>query len=69
MLIKKNKMFFVNFNFGGYSYVYAKNLNEAKDKLLEKLGEKLYNEINWNNLISGKDAESLKAEYKKLYGN
>lgn len=66
MASKKNKMFLVNFNDGSYDFVYAKNLNDAKDKMLEKHKEQVYNQINWSSVVSGDDAEDLESVYRNL---
>lgn len=52
------EMYLIRFRPYGYNYVYATSLEEAKALLLDQLGPKLYNEINWKLLLVGKEAEA-----------
>jgi hypothetical protein len=60
-------MFLVTLKNNGYIFVYAKNLNEAKEKLLEKVGQQVYNNINWDSLLTGRDAEEIELEYRTIF--
>lgn len=66
MALKKNKMFLVVSKTNGYGFVYAKNLTEAKNKLLEKYGEIKYNDFNWDSLVIGDQAEQIEPIYRSF---
>lgn len=59
--MRKPKMYFVNIRgkgFIGWNSVYAISLADAKKKLLDKIGQKAFDDIIWESLKTGKLAEA-----------
>lgn len=70
--MKQPKMYLVRFKsnrdgFIGWNSVYAISRKDAEKKLLDKCGQKFFDQIDWNTLKTGKEAEAIDRTLEKQH--
>ena len=70
--MKQPKMYLVRFKsnrdgFIGWNSVYAISRKDAEKKFLDKCGQKLFAQIDWSTLKTGKEAEAIDRTLEKQH--